>query len=266
MLNRAALADVARCLRAASLHAVAARHAVERRQKRRTGHALYGGLLASRYGIAGWAVTKRTVERVMRRMLLVMALIGLLLPACRAPQPTYVRGSEMPGLDDAAMGVGLDRRDLEQLLRENMISMANSRWFNQMTMHTGPRPTVAVMPMENWTTEHVEPQLHALIGMVETELVNSGYFSVVAAALREQILAELNLQQGQEFDQARAVRVGRQLGVQYFVTGRVVDNSERTATARRVQYFMFMQAISVETGEIVWQNRADLTKGIVPLR
>ena len=67
------------------------------------------------------------------------------------------------------------------------------------------------------------------------------------------------------FDVARASTLGRQLGVRYFFTGRVVDNTERTANARRVQYFMFMQAIDVETGAIVWQNQSELTKGIVPL-
>ena len=199
------------------------------------------------------------------RLLLLLAASSIAFSACRQPQPTYVRDTDVAGLDDAAMGVGLDRRDLERLLAENMQHLANSRWFNEMATTRGARPTAAVMPMENWTTEHVEPQLQALIGMVETELVNSGYFSVVAAPLRQQILEELMLQQGAAFDQARAVSVGRQLGVHYFVTGRVVDNSERTATARRVQYFMFMQAISVETGEIVWQNQAQLSKGIVPL-
>lgn len=200
------------------------------------------------------------------RLLALLALFSVTISACRQPQPTYVRDTDVAGLDNAAMSVSLDRRDLERLLAENMNHLASSRWFNQMAATTGARPTVAVMPMENMTTEHVEPQLHALIGMVETELVNSGYFSVIAAPLRQQILEELMLQQGAAFDQARAVRVGRQLGIHYFVTGRVVDNSERTATARRVQYYMFMQAISVETGEIVWQNQAQLSKGIVPLR
>jgi uncharacterized protein (TIGR02722 family) len=200
----------------------------------------------------------------MIRLLLVCAC-GAFLYACGAPQPTYVRGSEMPGLDDPAMGTGLDRRDLEQLLSENMEHFVNSPFYSRTSQRAGDPPTAAIMPMENWTTEHIEPQLHALLGMVETRLVNSGQFTVVAQALREQILEELNLQQGAEFDQARAVSVGRQLGVHYFFTGRVVDNTERTANARRVQYFMFMQAIDVETGAIVWQNQAELTKGIVPL-
>jgi len=198
--------------------------------------------------------------------LILLAALSIAFSACRQPQPTYVRDTDVRGLDDAAMGVGLDRRDLERLYEENMSSMASSRWFNDMARTQGPRPTVAVMPFENATTEHVEQQLHALIGMVETELVQSGYFSVVAKPLREKLIEELLLQQHELFDASRAVSVGRQLGVSYFVTGRVVDNSERTATARRVQYFMFMQAISVETGEIVWQNRADLSKGIIPMK
>jgi uncharacterized protein (TIGR02722 family) len=203
----------------------------------------------------------------MRRALNSLLVVALLssLAACAA-RPTYVRGSDMPGLDDPAMSTGLDRRDLEQLLAENMASFTSSRFYNSVAQDPGEPPTMAIMPMENWTTEHIEPQLHALIGMVETQLVESGNFRVVAAMLRDQILEELELQQGAAFDSARALPLGRQLGVHYFVTGRVVDNSERTANARRVQYFMFMQAISVETGEIVWQNQAELTKGLVPLR
>lgn len=199
------------------------------------------------------------------RLLLSLAAIGLFAMGCGSPQPTYVRGSDIPGLDDPAMSTGLDRRDLEQLLNENMASFFSSAWYQYEAQNFRDRSAVAIMPLENWTTEHIEPQLHALIGMVETELVQAGQFRMIASELREQILEELHLQQGAEFDSAQALPLGRQLGVEYFVTGRVVDNSERSATARRVQYFMFMQCISVATGEIVWQNQAELTKAVIPL-
>ena len=198
------------------------------------------------------------------RCALTLLVLGL-LSACGAPQPTYVRGADMPGLDDPAMSTRLDRRDLEQLLHENMASFTSSRFYARQSVSAEEPPTMAIMPMENWTTEHVEPQLHALIGMMETQLVQTGNFRMIASALRDTLLDELYLQQGEEFDASRAVPLGRQLGVHYFLTGRVVDNSERTANARRVQYFMFMQCISVETGEIVWQNQAELSKGLVPL-
>lgn len=202
----------------------------------------------------------------MRRRLLTSAvtlLSTLWLLGCGGPQPTYVRGSEVQGLDEPAMGLGLDQRDLEQLMGENMASMTTSYWFQ--TAPATPPPTVAILTMTNETSEHIDGQLEALLGMVETELVNSGRFTVVSHALREQIIDEMRLQQGAEFDPERAVQVGRQLGVHYFITGRVYDSAERAVDMRRVQYFMFMQAVDVETGAIVWQNQANLTKGIVPM-
>ncbi len=196
---------------------------------------------------------------------LTAGVLFALCASCAGPQPTYVRGDDVPGIDEPAMSTGLDRRDLEGLLSENMAHMTGSPWYDEVGQQRGDRPTVAILPMENWTTEHIEPQLQALLGMVETDLVNSNRFTVIAASLRDTILEELRLQQGEEFDQTRAVQVGRQLGVHYFLTGRVVDNTERTASVRRVQYFMFMQAIDVETGAIAWQNQSELTKAIIPL-
>lgn len=197
---------------------------------------------------------------------LLLFVSAAVMAACSSgPQPTYVRGSETPGLDDPAMGLGLDQRDIDQLFNENMAAMNGSPWFTGGMNVPGGPPTVAVLPIENDTTEHVDSQLQALIGMVETDLVNSGRYTVISHALREQILEEMRTQQGSDFDQSRAVSVGRQLGVHYFITGRVYDNAERTAEMRRVQYFMFMQAINVETGQIVWQNESNLTKGVVPM-
>lgn len=185
----------------------------------------------------------------------------LVLGGCAQSRPTVVRDTDAPWLDEPAMSTGLDRRDLERLLDENLASMASSAWWNG----TYDRPAVAVMPLENHTSEHVSNELQALMGMVETQLVQSGQFTVIAANLRDEIIAELQLQQGAAFDASRALPLGRQRGVHYFVTGRVYDSSERTADMRRVQYTMFMQVVSVETGAIEWQHQADLTKGIVPL-
>jgi uncharacterized protein (TIGR02722 family) len=205
--------------------------------------------------------TPRAAARL--RTLMVPALVtALLLPlaACGGRQSAvYMRGSDVPGLDAPAMSTGLDRRDLDELMEANLTSLFASPFY-QGAMRAEERPQVAIMPMENYTTEHIAPQLHALIGMVETRMVQSGYFRMIASELRQRLLDELQLQQGEAFDAARALPLGRQLGVHYFVTGRVTDNAERTATARRVQYYMFMQVLSVETGEILWQNESQITK------
>lgn len=200
----------------------------------------------------------------MRIRSLLLAFAALSAASACVSRPTYVRGEDVPGIDEPAMSTSLDRRDLETLLNENMADFFSGRFATWASVQTDA-PIMAIMPLENWTTEHVDSQLHALIGMVETELVQSGHFRVVAAELRQQILDELELQQGAAFDQTRALPLGRQLGVHYFVTGRVTDNAEQTADARRVQYFMFMQCISVETGEIVWQHQSEITKALIPM-
>ena len=47
------------------------------------------------------------------------------------------------------------------------------------------------------------------------------------------------------------------------MTGKVYTTDERVGDQRRVQYYMFMQAIDVETGEILFQNKSAVTKAIV---
>ena len=59
--------------------------------------------------------------------------------------PKAVRGDEVAGLDDQAMSTGLDRRDLQKLLQENMNALQSApivkRWEGEQM------PTVAVIPL-----------------------------------------------------------------------------------------------------------------------
>ncbi|HVR18811.1 MAG TPA: penicillin-binding protein activator LpoB, partial [Polyangiaceae bacterium] len=71
-------------------------------------------------------------------MLRTFAFLALAMTACG---PKAVRGSETPGLDDQAMSTGLDKKDLEKLLSENMKALQKApviqRWSQE------DRPTVA---------------------------------------------------------------------------------------------------------------------------
>ena len=82
--------------------------------------------------------------------LVLVSLLGT-LSACGGP--TAVRGSDVAGLDDAAMSTGLDRRDLQLMLKTNLDSLQASgavrRWEGEN------RPTVSVLPIRNETSEHI---------------------------------------------------------------------------------------------------------------
>src|SRR5215216_160965 len=105
-----------------------------------------------------------------------LALFGAALSSV-ACGPKAVRGEDEPGLDDQAMSTGLDRRDLQKLLHENMKALQAApviqRWQKE------ERPAVAVMPLRNETTEHIDSQLDALISDIETTLVNAGHVRVI---------------------------------------------------------------------------------------
>lgn len=176
--------------------------------------------------------------------------------------PTYVRGSEMEELDDYAMSTGLDKRDLEQLFDENVESLMASAVVGKWKAESEP-PIVALFPIANETSEHVREQLDALASKMETTLINSGVATVVDHSLQDQLIEEVMKQQGGAFDAAASAEVGRQLGARFFLTGKVYDSAERTGDERRVQYFLFMQVVEVETAAIRWQNEANLTKGLV---
>jgi PBP1b-binding outer membrane lipoprotein LpoB len=167
----------------------------------------------------------------------------------------------MPGLDDAAMSTSLDRRDLLKMLNTNMTRMQSSalaqRWSSEN------RPSVAMMPMRNETSEHIDGELKALISDVETKLVDLGTVRVISLENQHDLMNQV-LSQGQAgFDQAHVANFGKQIGARYVVTGKIYTTDERVAAQRRVQYYMFIQVIEVETGEIMFQNKSDVTKAIV---
>lgn len=191
-------------------------------------------------------------------------LLSLLLAASAslaACGPRAVRGDDVEGLDDDAMSTGLDRRDLQRLLHDNMTALDKSaavrRWEQEDS------PTVAVLPFRNETSEHIDSALDALISDVETTLINGGHVRVVSLERQSELMDEIRKQQGDGFDSGQVSRWGRQLGVRYLVTGKVFSTDERLRKERRVQYYMFLQVIEVETGQIVFQNRSAVTKAML---
>ncbi len=50
--------------------------------------------------------------------------------------------------------------------------------------------------------------------------------------------------------------------MKYIITGKVFTTDEKFEKERRVQYYLFMQVLEVETGQILFQNKAALTKAI----
>jgi uncharacterized protein (TIGR02722 family) len=201
-----------------------------------------------------------------RSFLVLLALSGSLagtlagITACSSG-PRAVRGTDEPGLDYEAMSTGLDKRDLQRMLNENMQVMRNSAVVQRWQQEN--RPAVSVLPMENQTSEHIDSALNALISDVETQLINWGAVRVISLQNQQSMMEEIRKQYTSGFDQTKIAHWGKQIGARYFVTGKVFTTDERVEDQRRVQYYLFMQVLDVETGEILFQNKTNTTKAMI---
>jgi uncharacterized protein (TIGR02722 family) len=191
----------------------------------------------------------------------ISSFLVLLILACAACGPKAVRGSETPGLDDEAMSTGLDKKDLEKLLHENMKALQAAPVIQRWSQEN--KPTVAVIPLRNETSEHIDSTLDALIGDIETTLVNAGHVRVISMDQQPKLVEEIRRQYSGAFDQSQIAGYGKQIGAKYVVTGKVYSADERQSGERRVQYFMFIQVLSIETGEILFQHKTSVTKALI---
>lgn len=197
--------------------------------------------------------------------LVFLAIVAMLAVPLGCAKPQYVRDTEKPDIDEYTMSLRFDRKDLDRLYNDNIDKLLSSRiskkWERDAA--TGKAPVVAVFPMRNETSEHIDGQLEALLSKFETDLVNKSAADVLSHKDQPDLIAEIKRQQADAYDPQRLAGYGKQLGAQYFVTGKVYDSAERVEDERREQYYMFVQVIDVETGAIKFQNESKITKGLM---
>lgn len=182
--------------------------------------------------------------------------------ACKPKAIRGGEGTENPNLDNAAMSTGLDRSDLSDLMGKNLAELRAAPLWENWSKAPSP-PVVAIWPIKNDTSEHLDDQMLTLLSDIETELVNSGVVAVVSRERQAELMAEANMQQGADFNQAMAATIGRQIGAQYFVTGKLQAVDERMNKERRVQYTLFMQVLEVENSLVRFQTKSERSKAIV---
>ena len=199
----------------------------------------------------------------MKKILLVALVLSLSFISCG---PKAMRGGPGTGnteLDEKALSTKLDRVDIEYLVKENSDALfASPFWKTQVEYGPKSPPSIAVLPIQNDTAEHLEDEMAILISSIETSLVNSGRVLVVSRERQQQMIAELGMQQGAAMDPASAGRLGKQLGVKYYVTGKLGAVAERMDKVRRMQYNLFIQVLEVETSVVKFQNEAVRSKAL----
>jgi len=201
-------------------------------------------------------------QRVFSALILPLTALVLVSSGCA---PRALRGGEgtaNPDLDRPAMSVLLDRDDITYLVDGYLGRLESSAFWQQRVKGSARQPILAIWPIRNATSQHLDDQMLWLLSSIETSLINSGAVAVVDRSRQEELAREIGIQQGSIYDPASAQRLGRQLGAQYFVTGKITSVDERLNKKHRVQYSLFLQIIEIETGVIRFQDQIDRSKQI----
>lgn len=172
-----------------------------------------------------------------------------------------VRGADDPSVDSHALSTGLDKEDIQRACKQILDKMRVSPVMNEWRT-TNPAPVIAVFPFQNSTSEHIDSMLDTILSETETWILESNVATVVARDRQAQMIREVEGQQNPVFNPAHAARYGKQLGAKYFITGKVSGNDERSEDMRRVQYFLYMQVIEIETSVIKFQGKSEITKAV----
>ena len=198
------------------------------------------------------------------RLLELAAILAAITSLACAPRA--IRGGEgtaNPNMDQPAMSTMLDKADIDYLVSRNLEKLYHSRfWTNDVGGSHRP-PIVAIWPIENATSEHLEDQMLALLSSIETSLVNSGEVQVIARSRQESLAREVGIQQGASYQPSQARQLGRQLGARYFVTGKLTAVDERLQKTRRLQYSLFLQVLEIETSIVKFQYESARSKALV---
>lgn len=204
------------------------------------------------------------VSRNLRCLVAVVMLMSLaaFTAGCSARALRGGEGTANPDLDRQAMSVTLDRDDITYLVSDYLTRLEASAFWQQTVRNEPKRPVVAVWPIQNATTQHLDDQMLTLLSSIETALVNTNNVLVADRSRQAELADEIGVQRGAAFDPASAQKIGRQLGARYFVTGKITSVDERLNKMRRVQYSLFLQVLEVETGLIRFQSEVARTKAL----
>lgn len=121
------------------------------------------------------------------------------------------------------------------------------------------RPIVVFGGIENRTSEHIDTE--GIADKIQTQLVKSGKLRFVAAdAGQREIEEQVRFQQSGRVREEMMRSFGRQLGADLVLYGSLRSIDKERGSAEDVYYQFVLKSVDIDTGEILWQEEAELRK------
>lgn len=186
-----------------------------------------------------------------------IAALALSFGALSGCGASVVRGSDKPKIDNPALSVRFDQKDVNQIVGKMVDGLLSSAFFAEAT--GGPeRPRIAIDELVNETDQHLNTE--EILTLIQGKVLNTRKMMFVDKAARERAERELGMQLREVVARGTAAQIGKQLGFRYFLTGKIWSVTERLKGVKRVQYRVVLKVLDIETLAIEWQAEESLTK------
>lgn len=142
-----------------------------------------------------------------------------------------------------------------QMLSEQMVQSM----LQAPVIAGGNLPIVTIQEVKNKTSEYIDTR--AITNRMRSTMQKSGRvrFAVDQAEMQKQI-DELKRQQGELYDQEKAVQQGKMVGAGFRVTGEITSIVKETKDVKDVYYQLFLSLTNVQTGIEEWSDTKDIRK------
>ena len=189
-----------------------------------------------------------------RHVFATIALVTALgLSACGGPK-VFTKGQygdpeEISMLDDK-----WNQNDM-QLIAKKMIGSMEA-WVGNQGL--AAKPIVILEMPRNRTTEHID--MTALYDHVKTSLIQSGQFSFLDKAARQEIAEEYEYQGSGYVQEDEVQGPGNQRGARFLLGGVVTSTIQQVGKNKVVYYKATFELTDISTTEIVWTDHKEITK------
>ncbi len=160
--------------------------------------------------------------------------------------------------DETVTGSDWSAKDLKEVADYMVNSITRSANSPGSILRRGKPRWILAKDLRNETDEHVNTR--TIMEKIRTRLINDGIAGFVDDQALNDILNQLKFQQSGLFDDKTVAQVGKLVGAQYVLRGTVSSIRKRTDRTDIIYYNITLQAVGIETGEIIWTDEKEVQR------
>lgn len=160
--------------------------------------------------------------------------------------------------DETVTGSDWSAKDVKEIADYMANSISKAAAVPGSVLYGKKTRWILARDLRNDTDEHVNTR--TIMEKVRTKLIQAGIASFVDDQAVTDILNQLKFQQSGLFDDKTVARVGKLVGAQYILRGTISSIRKRTERTDIIYYNVTLQAVDIETGEIIWTDEKELQR------